>query len=104
MANTIVTPFTVDAGSEWNTNLTIKVDGSPLDLSVFNTLIATWRVDEANPVNEMIITGPRDEDANGIIKIRTSAKQTADMKSNGVFVVFGDSQILIRGYTSWKAV
>lgn len=102
MAIIIEEPLQVYAGSEWNLNITLKADGEPIDFSVYNEIVVTWRVREYNPVNKMILESPRDQNAEGTIKIRTTAEQTANMHSNGVFDVFGDTQIIVKGYTQWE--
>lgn len=102
MAIIIPEPLDVDAKSEWNVNIRIAPEGVPIDFSAYNEIVATWRVKEYDQVSVMIIESPRDQNAEGIIKLRTPAEDTARMKSDGVWDIFGDTQLIIKGYTRWN--
>jgi hypothetical protein len=95
-------PLPVYAGSEWNANISIAPGGVPIDFSVYTEITATWRVEEYNPVGVTNLESPRDQNSVGILKIRATSEQVANMKSDGVWDIFGDNQAIIKGYTVWE--
>jgi hypothetical protein len=94
-------PIPVYGSSEWDVDIKIAPNGEPIDFSGYTEIVVTWRVAEFNPVGLLILDSPRDQNAEGIIKIRATHEQTASMKSDGVFDIFGDNQAIFKGYTKW---
>lgn len=92
----------VYGNSEWNVNIRITSSGEPTDFSIYDEITVTWRVKEFNPINVLTINSPRDDNVNGVLKIRATHEQAASMRSDGVFDIFGDNVALVKGYTVWE--
>lgn len=86
-------PVEIIAGDEMNVQVVYQDDdGNPVDLTVYNTFRAQWRVKEYNPFNVHDLELNLSELASGKFRIHATPEQTRAMMSDGVVDVMADER------------